>query len=171
MTAVAGGITKATDVTDLEDLTVGKPLVRLVATTTQSMPDAVQTPLAFVSEDIDTHGFHDPATNNSRITPTIAGYYRFWGSYWSATLTSPATIDANIRKNGTINLAPGPRRASGGVGTWVQSSIEVPPVTVAMNGTTDYAELVGRQDSGGASTTNQSSQFSSVFEGEFVRPL
>jgi hypothetical protein len=147
------------------------PLGRIVATGTQSLADNTQTAIAFSdTDDIDTHNFHNPASNNTRVTPTVAGYYRFYGSFWAASMTSPTSIDVNFRKNGSTNLAPGPRRAGGGAASWISSSIEC-SCLVSMNGTTDYIELVGRQDSSGAVNTAQSLQFSSVIEWEYKRPL
>jgi hypothetical protein len=141
-----------------------KPVVRLVASGTQSMPDNTATALFFsAADEIDTHGFHNPSVNNTRITPTVAGIYRFHGSYFSAAMTSPSSRSCYFRKNGTTVIAPGPRDG----GESITSSQEVTAL-IECNGTTDYVELMGQQDSSGAVNTAQSAQQSSVFECEFV---
>jgi hypothetical protein len=162
----AGDRIDASDISTLEDYTIGKPLVRLTASGTQALADNTQVSIAFSVEDIDTHGFHDTVTNNSRITPNVAGYYRLTGTVFYATQTTPVVSDINIRKNGSSNPAPGDRLV-GQVQTFSLSCT----VIQSANGTTDYFEIVARQDSAGANNTAQSVQFSSVFEAEFLRPL
>jgi len=156
----------ATDINNDVAAIAAKPIGRLVASGTQSIPDNVATALMFTTEDIDTHGFHDTTTNTSRVTPNVPGYYRFYGCYFSGAITTPSTRAAYFRKNGTTAIAPGPRD----VGYTISSSKECTAL-IAMNGTTDYIELMGLQDSAGAVVTNQSVQFSSTLEWEYVRPL
>lgn len=74
--------------------------------TTQSVPDATWTAVAFDAEDFDTNTFHDTATNPSRFTvPTgYAGKYRVTGlALWEANTT--AQRYRAIAKNG-IRIAP-----------------------------------------------------------------
>jgi len=163
----AGAITYADDINDIADATTGKPLVRLVQTVAQSIPDATLTALTFSGEDIDTHGFHDTGSNTARITPTMAGYYRFTGTYFTAAPTTLANMDASLRKNGSTSIAPGPRGSATGNIAQSQSCTAM----VSCNGTTDYVELLAFQDSTGAVNSNVSQRFSSVFECEFIRPL
>lgn len=149
----------------LLDLALNPPTVKLVQQTGQSIPDNVATALTFGtgSTVIDTHGFHDESTNNTRITPNVAGRYRFFGCYFDDGMTTPVSRSAILRLNGTTNIAPGPRD----VGAAITSSKEATAIQ-EMNGTTDYVELLGQQDSAGASTSNVSLQQSSVFECEFI---
>jgi hypothetical protein len=167
MTAVAGGNIQATDITNVEAKTTGKPICRLIQQAAQSMPDNVATALTFAagSEEVDSHGFHDTAVNNTRITPNVAGWYRFAGCYFSAGMTTPVSRSAIFRKNGATLIAPGPRDA----GASITSSKEVGAL-ILMNGTSDYVELLGQQDSSGAVNTNVATQQSSTFECEYVRP-
>jgi len=179
----AGDPVESADITGIADYTTSKPLVRLVVNGTQSIPDNTQTAIQFAgADDIDTHGFHDPASNNTRITPTVAGYYDARGTYFTATLSSCTTMDCNIRKNGSSNLAPA-ARFGGAAGHTVTTSGTPSTIgtgnafaascqaLVSMNGSTDYVELIVRQDSAGAINANASSQFSSAFELIFERPL
>jgi hypothetical protein len=159
------------------------PLCRVTASGVQSLADATQVAIQFAgSDDIDTHGMHDAVTNNTRFTPNLPGYYRFNGTYFTASLVNGSVVDVNVRKNGSTNLPPADRK--GGASGHTVTTSGTPStiggsnafststsVLVEMNGTTDYVELVARQDSNGARDTNQSSQFSCVFEGKFERPL
>lgn len=154
------------DVQEARDASADKPLVRLVQTAAQALADATQVAVTFTSEEIDTHGFHDSGTNTSRITPTVAGYYRFSGTAFFEAQSTPVVSDVNIRKNGATNIAPAGRYLGAG-----QTFALACTAIVSMNGTTDYVELVARQDSVGADNTNVSLQFSSVFECEYLRPL
>jgi hypothetical protein len=122
--------------------------------------------ITFSAEDYDTHSFHSTSSNTARVTPTIAGYYEFKGTVFFGAQTTPVISDANIRFNGTTNLAAADRK----VPTTSAFSLSC-TVQIAMNGTTDYIELMGRQDSSGNTTTNQSSQFSSTLEWRFIREL
>lgn len=144
-----------------------KPIGRMVATGNQTLADNTQVAIQFsAADDIDTHGQHNPASNNTRVTPNVPGYYRFYGVGFFNEQASPNVLDVNFRLNGSTNLAGGtrhPGNASHAMGLVAQ-------VTVLMNGTTDYIEFYMRQDSGGSDTTHQSSQFSSVVEWEYLGP-
>ncbi len=143
---------------------VTKPVGRIVATGAQSIPDNTATAIAFsATDEIDTHNFHNPSSNNTRVTPTVAGYYRFTGSYFSLAMTSPVSRSCYFRKNGTTAIAPGPRDT----GAQITSSQEVTAI-IECNGTTDYVELMAQQDSSGAVNTGAASQQSSVMEWEFL---
>jgi len=162
----AGQIAEDADFTAIDATTDSKPIGRLVASGTQTLNDNVETAITFSAEEIDTHGFHSTVSNTSRVTPNVAGYYRFYGSVFFASLTTPVTAEGRLRKNGTDNIAPAHR----GPGYTVASSGPTTAI-IAMNGTTDYVELIARQDSAGNSSTNQSIQFSSVLEWEYIRGL
>jgi hypothetical protein len=149
--------------------TTKKPLVRLVASGTQSINNNAATALAFATEDYDTNGFHDTVTNNTRITPNKAGYYRLTGSVLVGSRTDWTFIQVGINKNGTA-VPPHNRVGPNANGTVRAVDVDV---TQQANGTTDYFELVVLQVNAAAVAvaTNQSSQFSSVFECEFIREL
>jgi hypothetical protein len=168
MTVAAGATIDATDITSLQAYTTGKPLVRLVAQTSQSLADNVATAITFgaSSEDIDTHGFHDTTTNPSRVTPTVAGYYRAIASAMFEVQTTPVVSQTYVRKNGTTSMAAAGRAVPG-----TQAFSLMSTVIVSCNGTTDYVEMIMQQDSAGADNTNASSFLSSTFELEFLRPL
>lgn len=150
-----------------------RPIVRCLATSTQSIPNNTMTALAFGAEDWDLPGgWHDPVTNNSRITPTIAGYYRVTGTYFTGPRTDYTTIDVSVRKNGATSLAPAERKNFAIAASQQSQALSVScSLQVQLNGTTDYVELMAFQQNGAAAAqvTNQSARFSSVFELELLR--
>lgn len=162
----AGQIVDDADFTIISESSATRPHGRLVASGTQALADNTQVAVQYSTEDWDSHGFHSTVTNNSRVTPNVPGYYRVWVTTFFDPQTTPVVSDTNIRKNGSSNVAP----ANRGVGQAVAFS-QACTAEVEMNGTTDYFEHVCRQDSAGADSTNQSSQFSSVMEWEKVRDL
>jgi hypothetical protein len=170
----AGDRIDAVDVSTIEASTTGKPLVRLVANATQSLSNNTNTAILFAAEDIDTHGYHSTSVNTSRVTPTLAGYYRCRGTVMLGARSDYTVINAWIRKNGTSNLAGG-TRSGGAFGSPAGSQVNTAyaEAIVSCDGVTDYVELVGNQANTAAvsTTTNQSSQFSSCFEVEYLRPL
>jgi hypothetical protein len=166
--ATAGDPVYASDVENLEDATTDKPIGRIAASGTQALADDTQVAIQFSgADDIDTHGQHNPASSNTRVTPNVEGYYRFYGTAFFNEQATPVSIDANFRKNGATNMAPSGRMP----GSATVASTCSTTVLVSMNGSTDYMELMARQNSAGADLTQQSAQFSSVVEWEYVRPL
>lgn len=168
MTAVAGGIVAANDITSFQNLTLYRPLVRLVASGAQNLTLNTMTAITFTgSEDVDTHNYHNPASNASRVTPGIAGYYRCYG--WFNFTSATSAIETFIGKNGTA-LPSGTREES------LSAGFARGIFTTAMvqaNGSGDYFELMALQNVSGGTTqpTNQSGRFSCVLEVEFLRPL
>lgn len=161
-----GQIVYDDDWSAIEESSSQRPVGRLVASGTQALADNTDVAITFPAEEFDSHGFHSTSSNTSRVTPNVPGYYRFWGTVFFDILATPVTSETRFRKNGSSNLAPADRKP----GQTIASSLST-TVMVDMNGTTDYIELIGKQDSAGADSTNQSSQFSSVLEWEKVRDL
>jgi len=70
--------------------------------TTQSIGSATLTVVALPAEEYDTDTFHDPVTNNSRLTVGTTGYYRLTGyTNWA---TNPTVGIVQFYKNGTTAL-------------------------------------------------------------------
>lgn len=153
-----------------------KPVGRIVANSTQSLADNTITAIAFAgTDDIDTHAQHDPSSNNTRVTPNVAGYYRFKGTVMFASRDDYNDVNSWIRKNGGTNLAPAFRLpyATDSGNALFPGVISAPcEVIQSMNGTTDYIELVAQQNNAAnvSSNTNQSNQFSSTLEWEYLGP-
>jgi hypothetical protein len=153
-----------------------KPIGRIVANSTQSLADNTITAIAFAgTDDIDTHAQHDPSSNNTRVTPNVAGYYKFKGTVMFASRDDYNDVNSWIRKNGGTNLAPAFRLpyATDSGNALFPGVISAPcEATQSMNGTTDYIELVAQQNNAAnvSSNTNQSNQFSSTLEWEYLGP-
>ncbi len=185
MGLAAGQIAYDVDLNAIQAASSLKPICRLVAAGTQSIPDNVGTAVTFSTEDIDTDGFHSVSVNTSRITPTKPGIYRFQGSAYMVARTDYIFINAWVRLNGGTNLAPagrigglaGAQNAAAGPGitstTGVIPSIHTGDVLVAMNGTTDYVELLIHQDNqlNTAALTNQSGQYSCTLSCVYERNI
>jgi hypothetical protein len=135
----------------LSPLNPSIPVIQSVAfsatsSVTTSMANNVYTKIAFQTEEYDLGGYFDNATNY-RHTPLVPGIYLY-----TATITAAGpsvSINANIYKNGAAYKA-------GGIGGNVANSDQGNGVsaTVSMNGTTDYVELFGFQNTGGAQNTS-----------------
>lgn len=172
MTVASGKRAGSADVNAIINSSSGRPMVRLVQQATQTLTSDTDTAITFAagSEDYDLGGWHDVASNTSRITPTAAGYIRLFGTVWFAADTDDISIYASIGKNGTIvqrNRIVLPSTATA-------SAFRSVSVTCgqACNGTTDYFELFGRQlqaAAGSLSTNVAAGGFSSTLEVDFQR--
>lgn len=169
MTVFAGDIIFADDINEIDDGTLNKPIGRLVAASTQSIPNGLAaTAITFSAEEIDTDGFHDNSTNNTRVTPSVPGYYRFSGTvFMGSSMAGVTNAQSHIRKNGTTPLAPASRTP----GQTAFSTNFSSTCIQQMNGTTDYVELIMMHNATAAALTSQSGQLSSVLEWEFLRGL
>jgi hypothetical protein len=143
------------------------PLVRLVAQTTQAIPAATAVQFGAGSEEVDTHNFHDAVTNNTRITPTVAGWYRL-----TATANFQAAAFSNLlivfRKN-AANVAPlMPTHPDAALSQAVGQQLVA---TISANGSGDFFEMVTQSTPAGTASFASGGVQTSVFECEFVRPL
>lgn len=151
------------------DVIEGKPIGRIVQTVAQVLTDAAYVAITFTGTDTyDTSNAHDPASNPSRVTPTVAGYYRFTGTVWFATATTPVRTSIQWRVNSSAG-ATGPVIEDAFNGR--QHSSPMSTAIIAFNGTTDYVELMALQDSSGNINTFVSGQVASILEWEWLRPL
>lgn len=165
----AGDEITAADLTALEDLTINGPIGRLIQTVAQTgIASNTATAITFTTEDIDSHGFHDTGSNTSRVTPTIAGYYRVHGSVSLAGATDHTIVEAFIRKNGATGMPPAFRLATTfGNQTLVFGATAL----VEVNGSTDYFEICLRATkTAGTIATVISSQFASALEWTLAQP-
>ena len=101
------------------------------------------------TESFDTNSNFD--TSNYRFTPTTAGKYFIYGQIF---IIGPANFYGNalIYKNGGSEVWQGSNNSS----TNADFSIQVSAI-VSMNGSSDYVELYGRNNS--SHSTQQGSQF------------
>jgi hypothetical protein len=86
---------------DLLNLATYRPVCSLHQTVSQTgIAVTTDVILSYTTEDVDQEGWHDNVTNNSRITPTLAGYYEVTViGTWVASTTISSTF-ASIYKNG-----------------------------------------------------------------------
>lgn len=111
----------------------------------QNVATSTLTPLAFNSERWDTDGYHDPVTNNSRLTiPTgRAGKYLIIGNIAYGSTDPDGRRDARIMLNGTTIIAMHRNTP--------QTTYTGPvlcPSTIQSLSVGDYVELAAWQDSG-----------------------
>jgi hypothetical protein len=174
MAAVSGKRASAADVNAIVNSSSGKPLVRLVQQVLQTLASDTDSPILFAtgSEEIDTAGWHDVATNTSRITPTVAGYIRLTGTVWYAADTDITNYYASIGKNGAAVQRNRIVLPSTALPASVTRSAFV-TCTQQCNGSTDYFELWGRQlqATPGTLNTQTGAGIASTFEAEYLRPL
>jgi hypothetical protein len=144
---------------------VNPPIVKLVQQATQLISAAVALTFGAGSEEIDTHNFHDPATNPSRITPTVPGTYRV-----TATLNMQAGTYSSLlmvfRKNGAnttplVTYRPDPASAT--------AAAQLTTLLTA-NGTTDYFEIIVQTTPAGTTSIASGGVQASTFECEYKRP-
>lgn len=154
---------------DVDEFIAG-PSGRLVQTVAQTgIFTATITPITFTTEDQDPYGYHSTSVNTSRVTPTVAGWYRVSGGVAYAGATDYTVIEAFIRENGSVGVPPAHRVTPS---TTSQSLVLPVSAKVPCNGSGDYFEICLRASkTAGTISTVVSSQFTSVLEWEYDRPL
>jgi len=121
------------------------------------------------SEEIDTHNIHDTVTNNSRVTPNVAGYYRCHVRPILAFNTTVSAIQSWVRKNGAAAERSGNAKPSATTGV----NLAGQPFTTILpfNGTTDYVEAGLQFTASANQATNNVAGSLSTFIVEYIRPL
>jgi hypothetical protein len=138
-----------------------RPLFSAVQSVAQSLANNTWTSITFTTEILDRDNGHSTSVNTSRYTGQTAGNYRVSGVATSVQATGQML--ASIAKNGTrISGAATTAPTTGAVA----GAIALAP-NVFLNGTTDYVELQGFQNSGGAVNTSLT-DFSSTLTVEWA---
>lgn len=161
----------------LADYTVNSPMVRLVqqAAGTTSLAHNSELTISFGTGATvyDTHDFHSETVNNTRITPSIAGYYELRGTTYFSARTDYTLLQCQPRLNGA-NYATAQRliKPSTATASTVQA-IAFEPVIIAANGSTDYFEMMAIHNNAAsaAATTFVNATSASVLECIFRQPL
>lgn len=146
------------------------PVGKLHQTVAQSLGNGSPTAITFGtgSTDFDSHSFHSESTNNSRVTPTVPGYYSVTGHLAVSNGSSSYTqLSAAIAKNGNRTRPQAVMRPD----VTVSGGTAATTVIVDCNGTTDYFELYGNQVSSGSQNTSVTSNFESTLMWTYIRPL
>lgn len=125
----------------------------------QSLTTGVATKLLFQSELLDANASYD--TTNSRYTPKIAGYYQVNAQMYLGN-TAAALAQVQIRKNGAFV-----QEARGLVNASFAMTISISGL-VFLNGTTDYLEIYGQQNTGAnLNVITPNTVFSAALVGRF----
>ena len=130
----------------------------------QSLTSGVFTKVALNTEEFDTNGNFDNATNY-RFTPTIAGYYQISANVGIATTGNITTALGSIYKNGA-RFKDGNFTSAASSGTGFYSVVSA---LIYFNGSTDYVELYGFATGTGTITLTVNSGTLSYFQGVLVR--
>jgi hypothetical protein len=169
----AGGYIYASDVNYIIARSYDKPICRLVQQSAQSFADNTATAITFGSgsEVVDSANMHNVSSDTSRITPTVAGWYRVSGKLVVPAGTDYASLEIYIRKNGSTNIPSvsreGPNATSSSRTIYVDHLVD-------FNGTTDYVELMATQDNTSSASRNTPSNggsFSCTFEAVYEADL
>ena len=143
------------------------PLFRVIRSDYQVLANSTDTVINFDNDSsgssFDTNNFYN--TSNYRFTPTIAGYYQLTAQLEFSLNSGNNMFGVMIFKNGAEALRV--RRWNDGSNSNV--NINVTGI-VAFNGSSDYAQAYGWQNSGGNITVAQGVG-RTFFEGVYLRPL
>lgn len=151
---------------------VDRPHCKIVQTVANTgITDNTAFAVTFTGTDIyDPNGMHSPSVNNTRITPNVPGWYTVRGAVCFGGQTDFNNVESYFRKNGTTAIEP----ANMITPSAVAGTLVLPVVTsIDFNGSSDYAELMGRMDRSGNGTgsTAVSAQRASMFEVIYEHPL
>lgn len=148
----------------LDDLTY-KPVCHLEGQANQSCTSGSNNLVQYGtgSEVYDDEGWHDVSTNNTRVTPNIAGRYEVCGWAVFTASTTITSVNTAIYKNGTDICRSGNHKPNATNNLATNSPFI--RTFVDMNGSTDYLELDVQQTSSGAAsqTLNNTSSGRTTF--------
>ena len=169
--AVVTGIVTATSFSgsgaNLTGLPIIPSVVRVIRSDYQVLANSTDTVINFDNDSsgssFDTNNFYN--TSNYRFTPTIAGYYQLTAQLEFSLNSGNNMFGVMIFKNGSEALRV--RRWNDGSNSNV--NINVTGI-VAFNGSSDYAQAYGWQNSGGNITVAQGVG-RTFFEGVYLRAL
>jgi hypothetical protein len=121
-------------------LPVAGPAFSAYGTALQSASNATFTKIAYNTEEFDTASYYD-STTNYRFTPLIAGYYQFNATIGSSNAVT-GFVGLSFYKNGS-RFKDGTFGTNGNNGPICSGS-----ALIYLNGSTDYVEVFGYQNSG-----------------------
>ncbi len=116
------------------------PFFRAYLSSDQSIGDSVRTTIIFNAESFDASSAYD--TSNGRFTPQTAGYYYISAQLKSDTATNFEGLKVYLRKNGTELL-------EGNSFNDAYNSVFGSTI-IQLNGSSDYVDVAGNQNSGGS---------------------
>jgi hypothetical protein len=123
------------------------PVCVIHQATLQTVTTNIITAITMDGSDFDPFGMHSTSVNNSRITPTIPGRYLVAGvANWA--VSTAGARNSIVRLNGSATVS-GSSVTVPAAGSAFATGVPTGTVTVFLNGSTDYVELVVDQNSGG----------------------
>lgn len=128
--------------------------------TNQTISDITSTKVQFATEELDTDGTYDSATNY-RFTPTVAGWYQINASV-SLSAASLVYGQASIYKNGSV------AKRGLSLGVAMSAVASVISSLIYLNGSTDYVEIYAYGDATGSITVEGGANLT-YFNGYLVR--
>jgi hypothetical protein len=141
---------------------IATPAFRAYATGGQSIGNSTFTKITLNNKTFDTASAFD-STTNYRFTPLVAGYYQINGQVFMSGASAGYTQLAIYKNGSQFNYGSGiPNNTSVG-GQAVVSDI------VYLNGSTDYVELYGWQNSGGSLATYTGGTLGNYMSGCLLR--
>lgn len=136
-----------------------------VTQSTMNIADSTPTLVTFGGESLDPLSWHSIVTNNTRVTPTIAGWYRATFSCLFSDDADYVRLFAHFFKNGSGTNIRSDLTDSGG--TLVRAAISIASPLIQLNGSSDYLEVSVLQTN---TSGNAESVESSFFLVELVYP-
>jgi hypothetical protein len=136
------------------------PAFSAYAGSTQSFSNTVTTKIAANTELFDTNSNFDKDTNY-RFTPTVAGYYQINGAVLISVGVA-GIVSASVYKNGSLANLGCSGMTDGG------NAYGTVSVLIYLNGSTDYVELYGTQNSGTSKNSVAGSQYT-YFQASLAR--
>ena len=127
----------------------------------QSIANNVTTKITINTEFFDTASAYDNATNY-RFTPLVAGYYQIIGAVADVSGGTTGGLRAHLYKNGAVYTYSNIPMTNTGV-------ISYCTTIMYLNGSTDYVELYGSQNSGGALNIGGGATSGTMFSGCLLR--
>jgi hypothetical protein len=138
---------------------VNGPAFSAYATATQTFANNTYTKIVYDSEDFDTNS--NFATN--RFTPNVAGYYQINAGWFCAGAGAGGAV-LTLYKNGSLYVVLDRELLSGTFNVLSSGSC-----LAFCNGSTDFLEIYGYQNSGGTLTMGNGSKDGCWFNGALVR--
>jgi hypothetical protein len=127
----------------------------------QSIANNTTTKITINTEFFDTASAYDNATNY-RFTPLVAGYYQIIGVVADVSGGIVGGLRAHLYKNGAVYTYSNIPMTNTGV-------ISYCTTIMYLNGSTDYVELYGSQNSGGALNIGGGATSGTMFSGCLLR--
>lgn len=168
-TWVAGEMVTAayfnTNIRDAGNFLLATPTFQGRQSITQSLANATNVAILVDTEIIDSDNGHSTVTNTSRFTPATPGYYQLGGGVGWALNTTGLRCTWWAFNNATVVATQNKLNACTGAATCLPARTKF----MGFNGTTDYAEIMSFQNSGGALNTSVSNEEASDFNAHWVR--